>query len=406
MLELLAPAGNLARLKTAFLYGADAVYCGGKEFSLRSAADNFTREEMREGIRFAHKKGGRVYVAVNITPHNKDLDEISKYAKFLEEAGADAVIVSDPGAFSVVRKAAPSLQIHVSTQANTLNYETARFWHEMGAKRIVLARELTLEEIAKIREKLPPECELEVFVHGAMCISHSGRCLLSNYLAYRDANRGECAQPCRWKYYLMEEKRPGEYMPVFENDSGTFIFNSKDLCMIKHIDKLDRAGVKGLKIEGRVKSDYYVATVVKAYREAIDDYYAGKPFDQRLLDEVSKVSHREYSEGFYFGNPGQIYLYSSYVRNYDIVGVVLEYDEKEGLVKVEQRNRFYRGDTLEFLPPRGRYFENKVNFLKNADFEDIDVAPHPQMILYLKLDRPVEKDTIIRKNINQTGEQA
>lgn len=397
MLELLAPAGNLDRLKTAFLYGADAVYCGGEEFSLRSAADNFTKDEMREGFEFAHERGKHVYVAVNIVPHNDDLERIAEYADFLYNAGADGVIVSDLGAFSVIRKNVPNLHIHISTQANNLNYESAKLWHSMGATRIVLARELTLREIAEIRSKLPKECEIEVFVHGAMCISHSGRCLLSNYLTNRDGNRGECAQPCRWKYYLMEEKRPNQFMPVYENDQGTFIFNSKDLCMIRHIGELDRAGVKSLKIEGRIKSDFYVATIVKAYRDAIDDYYAGKPFNETLFDEVSKVSHREYSEGFYFGKPEQIYGYSSYIRSYDIVGIVLEYDEKTGIAKVEQRNRFHRGDTLEILPPVGRYFEHKVEFLKNSEEEDIDVAPHAQMILYLKLDRPVEKYTIIRK---------
>lgn len=397
MLELLAPAGNLDRLKTAFLYGADAVYCGGEEFSLRSAADNFTKDDMREGIEFAHERGKQVYVAVNIVPHNDDLEKIIEYADFLYNSGADGVIVSDLGAFSVIRNTVPNLHVHISTQANNLNFESAKLWHSMGATRVVLARELTLEEIAEIRSKLPKECEIEVFVHGAMCISHSGRCLLSNYLTNRDGNRGECAQPCRWKYFLMEEKRPNQFMPVHENDQGTFIFNSKDLCMIKHIAELDRAGVKSLKIEGRIKSDFYVATIVKAYRDAIDDYYAGKPFDELLFDEVSKVSHREYSEGFYFGKPEQIYGYSSYIRSYDIVGIVLEYDEKTGIAKVEQRNRFYKGDTLEVLPPVGRYFEHKVDFLKNSEGEDIVVAPHAQMIFHLKLDRPVEKYTIIRK---------
>lgn len=369
MLELLAPGGNLNRLKTAFLYGADAVYCGGKEFSLRSAADNFTREQMVQGINFAHDMGKKLYVAVNIVPHNNDLNEIADYASFLNDAGADGVIVSDLGAFSVIRKTAPNLPIHVSTQANNLNFESAKMWHSMGAERIVLARELSLSEIAEIREQLPKECVIEVFVHGAMCISHSGRCLLSNYLANRDGNRGECAQPCRWKYYLVEEKRPNQFMPVYENDMGTFIFNSKDLCMIKHIEALDKAGVKSLKIEGRIKSEYYVATVVKAYRDAIDDYYAGKPFDEHLMDEVSKVSHREYSEGFYFGNPEQIYGYSSYVRDYDIVGIVIEYDEKTGIAKIEQRNRFFKGDVLEILPPHGKYFEHTADYLKNEEGE-------------------------------------
>ncbi len=266
MLELLAPAGSLVKLKTAILFGADAVYVGGEEFSLRTAAENFTNGELKEGIAFAHERGKRVYVAVNIAPRNSETERLKEYAKFLEGAGADGVIVSDMGAFSVIKSCAPRLNIHISTQANVTNYESAMMWHSLGATRIVLARELSLNEIKEIREKLPADCELEAFVHGAMCVSYSGRCLLSNSLANRDSNRGECAQPCRWKYYLMEEKRPGEYMPVFENDKGTFIFNSKDLCMIRHIAELSECGIHSLKIEGRVKSDFYVATVVKAYR--------------------------------------------------------------------------------------------------------------------------------------------
>lgn len=399
MLELLAPAGNLSKLKTAIKFGADAVYIGGEEFSLRTAADNFTYDEMREGIEFAHTRGKKVYVAVNIVPRSDELERIREYAKKLYEMEADGVIVSDLGAFSVIKNAVPDLPIHISTQANNTNYESANMWHSMGATRIVLARELSLGEIKTVRENLPSDCEIEVFVHGAMCVSYSGRCLLSNYLTNRDSNKGECAQPCRWKYYLMEEKRPGEYMPVFENDKGTFIFNSKDLCMIEHIKELDEAGVKSLKIEGRVKSEYYVSTVVKAYRKAIDDYYAGKEFDRKLFDEVLKVSHREYSKGFYFGNPEQIYTYGSYVRNYDIVGVVLAYDKETKTATIEQRNRFFKGDEVEFMPPVGDYISAKITKIMTEDGEEVDSAPHPQQILKIPVDTPLEVDTIMRKEV-------
>ena len=397
MLELLAPAGSLIKLKTAILFGADAVYVGGEEFSLRTAAENFTNAELREGIEFAHARGKKVYAAVNIAPRNSETERIAEYAKFLEEAGADGVIVSDLGAFSVIKRYAPRLKLHVSTQANTTNFESALAWHSLGASRIVLARELSLAEIKEIREKLPSECEIEAFVHGAMCVSYSGRCLLSNYLANRDSNRGECAQPCRWKYYLMEEKRPGEYMPVFENDKGTFIFNSKDLCMIRHIAELEGCGVHSLKIEGRVKSDFYVATVVKAYRQAIDDYYAGKEFDEKLLEEVCKVSHREYSEGFYFGKPEQIYTYSSYVRQCELIGIVKDYDRESGIATIEQRNRFFAGDTVEFMPPKGMYKEFKIESMTDADGVCIKSAPHPQMTVKIPVDFELEKDTFMRK---------
>lgn len=400
--ELLAPAGSLDKLKMAIKYGADAVYIGGKAFSLRAAAENFTLDKIKEGIDFAHERGKKVYVAINIIPRNDDLKIIPDYAGKLYELNADAVIVSDLGAFQLIHNEVPSLPIHISTQANNVNYKSCEVWHKMGASRIVLARELHIDEIKEIREHLPNECELEAFVHGAMCISYSGRCLLSNYLTNRDSNRGECAQPCRWKYYLMEEKRPNQYMPVFENEQGTFIFNSKDLCMIKHIPKLINSGIKSFKIEGRVKSEYYVATVVKAYREAIDSYYengGNYKFDERWLDELKKVSHREYSEGFYFGNPEQIYTYGSYVRNYDIIGMVLNYDNETGIATIEQRNRFYKGDEIEFLPPVGDFYSQVVEYMENSEGEEIDVAPHPQMIVRMKVTRPVEKDTIVRKAV-------
>lgn len=397
MLELLAPAGSLSKLKTAILFGADAVYVGGEDFSLRAAADNFTRPELCEGIKFAHNRNKKVYVAVNIVVRSNELEKIEEFSRFLYDSGADGVIVSDPGAFSIIKKAAPKLPIHVSTQANITNFESARIWYAMGASRVVLARELSFEEIAQIRENLPKECEIETFVHGAMCVSYSGRCLLSNYMANRDSNRGECAQPCRWKYYLMEEKRPGQYMPVYENDRGSFIFNSKDLCMIRHIDKLSSAGVKSLKIEGRVKSDYYVATIVRAYRRAIDDFYAGKPFDEELLKEVSKVSHREYSEGFYFSQPEQIYTYGSYIRSCELIGTVKEYDEKNGVAVIEQRNRFYKGDEIEFLPPSGEYIKFRIEDMEDAEGNKIYVAPHPQMTVKIKVPVKLPPQTIVRK---------
>jgi len=401
--ELLAPAGNLYKLKIALKYGADAVYIGGEAFSLRTAADNFTPEEMKEGIEYAHQMGKKVYITANIIPHNRDLDKMEKYFKEIYEMGADAVLVSDLGAFNLCKKAAPNLEIHISTQANNTNYATVQSWHDMGAKRVVLAREMTLSEAREIKDNISKECELEIFMHGAMCVSYSGRCLLSNYMTARDSNYGACSHPCRWNYALMEEKRPGEYMPVFENERGTFIMNSKDLCMIEHIPELIASGVSSLKIEGRVKSEYYVATIVGAYRKAIDAYYENPQkyeFNPAWLDEVKKVSHRDYYTGFFFGIPdtgAQIYGSSSYIRECDIVGIVLDYDEKTGIAKVTQRNRFFRGDEIEVIQPMKDYFVQKAQVLKNENMEDIDVANHAAMTLYIKMDRPVVKDAMLRK---------
>ena len=401
--ELLAPAGNLYKLKIALKYGADAVYIGGEAFSLRTAADNFTPEEMREGIEYAHKMGKKVYITANIIPHNRDLEKMEKYFKEIYELGADAVLVSDLGAFNLCKKAAPNLEIHVSTQANNTNYATVESWHAMGAKRVVLAREMTLSEVREIKDNISKDCELEVFMHGAMCVSYSGRCLLSNYMTARDSNYGACSHPCRWNYALMEEKRPGEYMPVFENERGTFIMNSKDLCMIDHVPELIASGVSSLKIEGRVKSEYYVATIVGAYRKAIDAYYENPQkyeFNPMWLDEVKKVSHRDYYTGFFFGIPdtgAQIYGSSSYIRECDIVGIVLDYDEKTGMAKVTQRNRFFRGDEIEVMQPMQDYFVQKAEVLKNENMEDIDVANHAAMTLYIKMDKPVVKDAMLRK---------
>lgn len=406
--ELLAPAGNLDKLKTAIEYGADAVYIGGEEYSLRVAADNFTTEEIAEGVRFAHEHGAKVYLTANIIPHNKDMDEYADFLRSVKDTGIDAVILSDLGMFAVTREIAPELDIHVSTQANNVNYRSAAEWYKMGAKRVILAREMSLDEIKEIRERTPAELELEAFVHGAMCISYSGRCLLSNYMAGRDSNQGQCAHPCRWKYFLMEEQRPGEYMPVFENERGTFIYNSKDLCMLPYIDKLIESGLCSFKIEGRVKSEFYVATIVKAYRDAIDSYFAAEPgeyrFDEKLMDEVRKVSHRGYTTGFYFGRPGaeeQNYESSSYIRNYDMVGIVEEYDESTRMAKVIQKNRFFKGSRVEFLRPYGDYYEQTIEYMTDADGNEIEVANHPQSVIYVRCDVKVEPDTFMRTERKQ-----
>ena len=401
--ELLAPAGNLYKLKIALKYGADAVYIGGEAFSLRTAADNFTHEEMAEGIKFAHDIGKKVYITANIIPHNRDLAEMERYFREIYELGADAVLISDIGAFSICREAAPQLEIHISTQANNTNYKTVEAWHRLGAKRVVLAREMSLSEIREIRDNIPNGCELEIFMHGAMCVSYSGRCLLSNYLTARDSNYGACSHPCRWQYALMEEKRPGEYMPVFENERGTFIMNSKDLCMIEHIPELAACGVSSLKIEGRVKSEYYVATVVAAYRAAIDAYYADPvnyEFNPAWLDEVCKVSHRDYYTGFFFGIPpagAQIYGSSSYIRDYDIVGIVEAYDEKTGLARVAQRNRIFIGDEVEIMRPGKPFFTQRITEMTDENHAPIEVANHAAMTLYIKTEQPAEKDAMIRK---------
>ena len=401
--ELLAPAGNLEKLKIALTYGADAVYIGGEEFSLRVAADNFTVDEIKEGIEFAKAMDKKVYLTANVIPHNSDIDEYAKYLTEIKDIGLDAVILSDLGMFDVTKEVAPDLDIHISTQANNVNYRSADMWHRMGASRVILAREMSFDEIREIRERTDSSLELEAFVHGAMCISYSGRCLLSNYLTGRDGNGGACAHPCRWKYYLMEEQRPGEYMPVFENERGTFIYNSKDLCMIEHIDKLVESGLSSFKIEGRVKSEFYVATVVAAYRRAIDSYLEnpeGWSFKPEWIDELKKVSHRDYTTGFYFGKPGgteQHYASSSYIREYDMVGTVDSYDEKTSMAKVVQKNRFFKGDEVEFLCPDGSCFTQTIEYMTNEDGEELEVANRPQSIAYIKTARRVLKDSFMRK---------
>lgn len=400
--ELLAPAGSLSKLKIAITYGADAVYVGGEEFSLRTAAENFSVEDLKEGVRFAHERGKKVYLTANIIPHNEDIDEYTEFLKEYLTAGFDAVIVSDLGMFQLTREIAPELEIHISTQANNVNYKSAETWYKMGAKRVILAREMSLEEIAEIRRRTPEGLELEAFVHGAMCISYSGRCLLSNYMTNRDSNQGACSHPCRWKYNLVEETRPGEYMPVFENERGTFIYNSKDLCMVEHIDKLAECGLDSFKIEGRVKTEYYLATVVKAYREAIDSYFRDpqnfKP-NPMWLEELKKVSHRDYTTGFFFGKPDgneQNYETSSYIRNYELLGIVDSYDEKTGLVSVIQKNRFFKGSEVEFLRPNGDFIKFKIEYMENADGEEMEIANRPQSVAKIKTDFPLEKDSMMR----------
>jgi len=407
-LELLAPAGDLEKLKIAVEYGADAVYFGGEMFSLRSGAGNLTIGEIREGVKYAHERNVKCHMALNIFAHNEDIEPLKAYLEEIGDIPIDAFIVSDPGVLSVVREMMPGAEIHLSTQANMTNYAAADFWYGRGVKRLVTARELTLGEISEIRSAIPEDMEIESFVHGAMCISYSGRCLLSNYMINRDANRGQCAHPCRWKYSLVEEQRPGQYYPVEEDDSGTYIMNSKDLCMLKHIPELINAGVSSAKIEGRMKSVFYVAIVVSAYRRAIDAYYDDPEnyvFDPKWMAELEKASHREFTTGFYFDKPtdeDQNYRTSAYTREYSFIGMVKGYDDKTGMALVEQRNKMVIGDEIEVFGPPGLmpsrdFFTQKLTVMKNEDGEDIDAAPHPQQLLYIKMEQPVGKNFILRK---------
>ncbi len=404
--ELLAPAGNLEKLKTAINFGADAVYLGGSKLNLRAFADNFTDEELREGVEYAHSRGKKVFITINVFPHNEDLIGLEEYLKDLYNLNVDAIIVSDPGIIMTAREVVPDLEIHLSTQANNVNWKSAIFWHKQGVKRIVLARELSLEEIKGIKRNIPESCELEAFIHGSMCMAYSGRCVISNYMTGRDSNRGQCAQPCRYKYYLVEEKRPGEYFPVVEDEKGAYILNSKDLCMIEHIPELIQSGIDSLKIEGRMKSAYYVASIVKSYRQAIDAYFDNPEeyvFQKKWLENLEKASHRAYFTGFYFGDPNkQTYETSSYIRDYDIVGVVREYDKSTGLATIEQRNKVLEGDTVEILRPVGDNFEIKLDDMRNSKGEKIQSAPSAQMIFTIKTDIELEKDDmLIKSKINR-----
>ena len=403
--ELLIPAGSLDVLKTAVIFGADAVYIGGEAFGLRAKAHNFSRNDMKEGIAFAHARGVKVYVTANILAHNGDLPGVEAYFEELKEIGPDALIISDPGVFAVAKKVLPGMEIHISTQANNTNYGTYLFWHKLGARRVVTARELSLDEIREIREHIPEDMEIESFIHGAMCISYSGRCLLSNFFVGRDANQGACTHPCRWKYSIVEETRPGEYMPVYENERGTYNFNSQDLCMIGHIPEMMDAGIDSFKIEGRMKTALYVATVARTYRKAIDDYKKDPQLYRDHMEwyrqEIGKCTYREFTTGFYFGKPtedAQIYDNNTYVKNYAYLGTVLEVDGR-GRCLIQQKNKFCVGDTIEVMKPDGRNLELTVAGMEDEEGNAQDSAPHPKQVLWIDLgmDADLEVYDILRK---------
>lgn len=402
-IELLIPASSLEVLKTAVIFGADAVYIGGEAFGLRAKAKNFTIEEMAEGVEFAHEHNVKVYVTANILAHNADLQKAEEYFKELDEkVHPDALIISDAGIFSIAKKAVPNIEIHISTQANNTNYGTYNFWYEQGAARVVTARELSLHEIEGIRANIPDELEIETFVHGAMCISYSGRCLLSSFMTGRDANRGACTHPCRWKYYLMEESRPGEYMPVFENERGTYIFNSKDLCMIEHIPELVKAGIDSFKIEGRMKTALYVATVARTYRMAIDDYLKDEEYYKSRIpfykEEIAKCTYRKYTTGFFFGKPDsetQIYDNNTYVKEYTYLGIVTV--TEDGRYMIEQRNKFSVGEHIEVMKPDGSNIRAEVLGITDEDGSQMESCPHPKQKIYIDLGVELNQYDILRK---------
>ncbi|MEF9945764.1 MAG: U32 family peptidase [Lachnospiraceae bacterium] len=400
--ELLIPASSLEVLKTAVIFGADAVYIGGEAFGLRAKAKNFSMEDMKEGIEFAHAHDVKVYVTANILAHNEDLDGVRKYFEELREIKPDGLIIADPGVFELAGEICPDIERHISTQANNTNYATYRFWHKMGATRVVSARELSLEEIKELRNHIPKELEIETFIHGAMCISYSGRCLLSNYFTGRDANQGSCTHPCRWKYAVVEETRPGEYMPIYENERGTFLFNSKDLCMIEHIPELLDAGIDSFKIEGRMKTALYVATVARTYRKAIDDYQTDPELYQQHLpwyrEQISNCTYRQFTTGFFFGKPDettQIYNESTYVKEYTYLGIVGE--EKDGRYRIEQRNKFSVGEWIEVMKPDGRNEEVMVKQILDQDGNQQESAPHSKQVLYIDLGVPLDAYDILRR---------
>lgn len=403
--ELLVPASSLEVLKTAVIFGADAVYIGGEAFGLRAKAKNFSSQEMAEGIRFAHEHDVKVYVTANILAHNDDLEGAEKYFAELKEMKPDALIISDPGMFMIAKEICPEIDIHISTQANNTNYQTYLFWWQQGAKRVVSARELSLAEIRQIRDQIPQEMEIESFIHGAMCISYSGRCLLSNYFTGRDANQGACTHPCRWKYAVVEETRPGEYLPVYENERGTYIFNSKDLCMIEYIPEIVSAGIDSLKIEGRMKTALYVACVARTYRKAIDDYFESEETYRRNMNwykaEIAKCTYRQFTTGFYFGKPDQntqIYDSNTYVNEYVYLGIVESVDER-GYAKFEQKNKFCVGDTIELMKPDGSNIYTKVLSMYNDEGESVESCPHSRQTLYVELaDKPEPYDLMRVEN--------
>ena len=402
-IELLAPAGDLEKLIIAIDYGADAVYFGGEMFGLRAGAGNFSIDEIRLGVDYAHAHNRKAYMAINIFAHNADINQLGSYLDEIKDIPIDAYIVSDPGIFLEIRAKLPLAEIHLSTQANTTNYKSAEFWYNQGVKRIVLARELSFAEIRELRANIPTDLEIEAFVQGAMCISYSGRCLMSNVMADRDANRGACAHPCRWNYHLVEEKRPGEYYPVFEDERGTYVFNSKDLSMLAHIPEIIESGLTSAKIEGRMKSVFYVATVVGIYRRAIDSYYRDPQnyrFNPESLIELRKVSHRNFTTGFYLEKPtdkDQNYLTSSYTREYVFLGIVHSYDPKSQLAVIEQRNRLFLGDTIEVFGPYTDFFSQVITIMLDEDGEAIESAPHAQQMIQIKMDQPVKRNFMLRK---------
>lgn len=401
--ELLVPASSLEVLKVAVVFGADAVYIGGEVFGLRAKAKNFSLEEMKEGIEFAHAHGVKVYVTANILAHNSDLEGVREYLKELKEIKPDALIIADPAIFMIAKEICPEIDRHISTQANNTNYGTYQFWYNQGASRVVSARELSLQEIKEIRANIPDDLEIETFIHGAMCISYSGRCLLSNYFTGRDANQGACTHPCRWKYSVVEEKRPGEYLPVYENERGTYIFNSKDLCMIEHIPEILDAGIDSLKIEGRMKTALYVATVARTYRKAIDDYKKSPElYKQNMpwyLDQISNCTYRQFTTGFFFGKPteeAQIYDNNTYVKEYTYLGIVGE-QNADGLYRIEQRNKFSVGETIEVMKPNGDNIVVTVKRILDEEGNETESAPHPKQVLYIDLGQPLEKYDILRR---------
>mgnify|MGYP001032014109 FL=1 len=391
--ELLAPAGDMERLRMAVLYGADAVYLAGESFGMRSFAGNFSREELPRAVRFAHEHGVRVHVTINTMPRNREADSLPAWLEVLDGAGVDALIVADMGAFALAGRYAPRCDRHISTQASVSNYQTALAWHELGARRVILARELSLEEIREIRARTPRTLELEAFVHGAMCVSYSGRCLLSNYMTGRDANRGACAQPCRYQYYLMEEKRPGEYFPVFEDGAGTYIMNSRDMCMIDHLD--DLMDLDSLKIEGRAKSAYYAAIVTGAYRHVLDDVAAGRTPDPVWREEVERVSHRRYATGFYYGPPGQYTENARYIREWQVVALVTACDGS-GMATLTLRNKFSAGDEVEVVGPDLRPFAFRAPVMEDGEGEPLTEPKNPQMVFRMRLPRPVPAWSMVR----------
>ena len=389
--ELLVPASSLEVLKIAVIFGADAVYIGGEAFGLRAKAKNFSMEDMKEGIAFAHEHGVKVYVTANILAHNEDLEGVREYFRELKEIKPDALIISDPGVFMIAKEVCPEIERHVSTQANNTNYGTYQFWYHQGAKRVVSAREISMKEIKEIRANIPDDLEIETFIHGAMCISYSGRCLLSNYFTGRDANQGACTHPCRWKYAVVEEKRPGEYLPVYENERGTYIFNSKDLCMIEHIDDIMESGIDSLKIEGRMKTALYVATVARTYRKAIDDYLESPEKYRANMEwyqeQISNCTYRQFTTGFFYGKPDentQIYDSNTYVKEYTYLGYIEEVTE-QGLGRITQRNKFSVGETIEVMKPNGENVEVTVQRILDEDGNSVESAPHPQQRLYVDL---------------------